>query len=960
MQVAAGGMSPLLRKLGDLLMAELSLDKRTRKGIESLRRELPVMLAALHMVGEVPPEQLDPVVKAWAHQVRELSYDMEDAVDAYMVRVEEEGHKPANLKNRVKKFVRKTSRLFTKGKDLRQIVTSIDDAQDLAMQLDELHQRYGLDLHGANAAAGASSIDPRLMSMYKDVRELVGISGRTKELIDMLFAPDGSEHRLKTVSIVGFGGLGKTTLAKAVYDKIVRSHFDCGAFVSIGRNPDVNKVFKDVLYGLDKQKYDNIHNTARDQKHLIDEVRYFLENKRYAAFFSSFFRATGSLICQLMLTSHQIDIRYFIIIDDIWNEKMWEIINCAFPENNRGNRVITTTRIISVSEKCCASHLGIYKMKPLSSNDSETLFYKRIFNDGKGCPQHLLEVTKGILKKCGGVPLAIITIASLLANKQVRTEEQWSTVLKSIGRGITEGGTVDDMRKILSFSYHDLPPHLKSCLLYMSVFPEDDNIRRDRLIWTWIAQGFVQQKEAEENSLFELGERCFNELINRSMVQLVDFDYYSEHFCRLHDMVLELICSLSREENFVSTLDDVGQSTCLQSKVRRLSLQVQDCRIEHTSPLATIDLSYVRSFTGLSTSINLIPSLSRFHVLRVLDLEGCDFSEGGNPSLRHISKLFHLRYLGLRGTHVGELPKGLGKLRFLQIFDLEDADIKELPSDVTQLGQLRCLYVDFMTRLPKGMGHLKEAQVLSGIDIGKCPDLVRELRNVTGLRELHIKWDVSAHIESKKTLQGILVESLSSLNKIHTLTILSTSRQSLDVMGECWVAPPHLRRFELYGDAYFSRMPEWIKRDPLLLTELSVLRIGFDGLLLQAEDMRILGMLPALAILSLFAPSKMLLIGPGFRCLTRFNFWNKMDGVVMFQQEAMPMVERLWLYTSVRKMIDDGSYDPGLGLVNLLSLEHADVMLMRDNAKVQEVEQVEAALMDAIRDHPNHFTLKLW
>lgn len=589
MQVAAGAMSPLLRKLGDLLMAELSLDKRTRKGIESLRRELPVMLAALHMVGEVPPEQLDPVVKAWAHQVRELSYDMEDAVDAYMVRVEEEGHKPANLKNRVKKFVRKTSRLFTKGKDLRQIVTSIDDAQDLAMQLDELHQRYGLDLHGANAAAGASSIDPRLMSMYKDVRELVGISGRTKELIDMLFAPDGSEHRLKTVSIVGFGGLGKTTLAKAVYDKIVRSHFDCGAFVSIGRNPDVNKVFKDVLYGLDKQKYDNIHNTARDQKHLIDEVRYFLENKRYAAFFSSFFRATGSLICQLMLTSHQIDIRYFIIIDDIWNEKMWEIINCAFPENNRGNRVITTTRIISVSEKCCASHLGIYKMKPLSSNDSETLFYKRIFNDGKGCPQHLLEVTKGILKKCGGVPLAIITIASLLANKQVRTEEQWSTVLKSIGRGITEGGTVDDMRKILSFSYHDLPPHLKSCLLYMSVFPEDDNIRRDRLIWTWIAQGFVQQKEAEENSLFELGERCFNELINRSMVQLVDFDYYSEHFCRLHDMVLELICSLSREENFVSTLDDVGQSTCLQSKVRRLSLQVQDCRIEHTSPLATIN-----------------------------------------------------------------------------------------------------------------------------------------------------------------------------------------------------------------------------------------------------------------------------------------------------------------------------------------------------------------------------------
>ncbi|EEC79848.1 hypothetical protein OsI_21327 [Oryza sativa Indica Group] len=957
-------ISPLIRKLGDLLLAELGLDKRTRKGIESLQRELTMMHAAMHKVAEVPPEQLDPVVRVWARQVRELSYDMEDAVDTYMVRIgmEEDhiGHPAANLKNKVKKFVKKTSRLFRKGKDLRQIVGAVGEAQDLAKQWAELRQRYGsLELHGANAA-GVSTINPRLTALYKDDRELIGIDATSNELIEMILASDGSENSLKTVSVVGMGGLGKTTLARAVYDRILRSHFDCGAFVSIGRNPDMNKVFKDMLYGLDKEKYGNIHNTTRDETQLIDQVRSFIKHKRYAAilFFFLSYRFTD---LATNARSNQIDTyRYFIVIDDIWNEKIWEFVKCALPENNLGNRIVTTTRIVSVSDKCCATHHGIYKMKPLSSEDSETLFYKRIFTDGKECPQYLLRLSKDILKKCAGVPLAITSIASLLANKKVQSEEQWSTVLKSIGRGMTEGGTVDDMRKILSLSYHDLPSHLKACLLYMSVFPEDHNIRRDRLIWTWIAQGFVQCKE-EENSLFELGECCLNELVNRSMVQLLYSYSGIKQTCRLHDIVLDLISSASTEENFVSTPDDVGQSTCLQSKVRRLSLLVQDCRVEHTSPLATIDLSHVRSFTGFRTAIKLIPSLSRFHVLRVLDLEDCVFRSSGR-NLSHVSKLFHLRYLGLRCTQIGELPIGLGKLRFLQVLDLENAEITELPSDVTQLEQLRGLYVDFSTRLPKGMAHLKFVEALSRIDISQQhPSFVRVLRNMTGLRELKIRWVGSADNRTKY-IQETLVESLSKLNKIQTLTILSNHQESLDVLGECWVvvAPPNLRRFELHGLGYFSRMPVWIKRDPLLLTELSVLSINFNRRLLQADDMQILSMLPVLAYLTICAPSERMLIGPGFRCLRRFHFWNiTEDGVVVFGREAMPSVERIRFNASVRKMIDDGSYETGLGLGNLLSLKEADISLLWTKAKVQEVEQVEAALMRAIRDHPNQVTISI-
>uniref|UniRef100_A0A0D9XTB1 NB-ARC domain-containing protein n=1 Tax=Leersia perrieri TaxID=77586 RepID=A0A0D9XTB1_9ORYZ len=608
MQLIAGVMSPLLNKLGDLLMAEFTLNKRTRKGIKSLQRELTMMHIPLHKVAEVPLEQLDPMVKEWARQVRELTYDMEDAVDAYMVRVEDEdkGDKPTNIKNGVKNFVKKTIRLFRKGKDLHQIIAAVDEAQDLAKQLVELRQRYGLELHDGDAAG--PPIDPRLMAMYKDVKEFVGIDGRRKELIEKLLGPDEQKHLLKTVSIVGFGGLGKTTLAKAVYDKICRSHFDCGSFVSIGQNPDMKKVFKDMLYDLDMQKYKNIHSTAKDEKLLIDNVRSFLENKRY-----------------------------FIIIDDIWDEKIWRVIDCAFPENNHRNRVITTTRIVNVSEKCCASYHAIYTMKPLSRDDSETLFCKRIFTDGKGCPQYLSKIVEGILKKCGG---------------------------------------------------------------------------------------------------------------------LVHSDYGRVEACGLHDMVLDLICHLSREENFVSTLDDVGQSTDFETKVRRLSLQVQDCRARHTSPLATIDLSHKR----------------------------CDFRKGGDLNLSHIVKLFHLRYLGLRDARIGEIPVGIEKLQLLQTLDLEDSDIEELPSAVFQLGHLMCLRVDLKTKLPKlpdGKGHLTSLQVLSGINMCRNPDFVRELRNMTMLRELFIRWDVR-----DDNLQEVLVESLCNLNKIQTLLIDIDIKGSLDIYHE--------------------------------------------------------------------------------------------------------------------------------------------------------------------------------
>ncbi|XP_048548080.1 disease resistance protein RGA5-like [Triticum urartu] len=604
-----------------------------------------MMCVVLSKVGDVPPEQLDPQVRIWAAKVRELSYNMEDAVDAYMVRVYDGSHGdlgPNNLKNRVKKFFKRTKKLLSKGKALHQISGAIQDAQELAKELGELRQRYALE---ARADGVGNAIDPRLKAVYRDVTELVGIEGIRDELIEKLLGQDErSKQQLKTMSIVGFGGLGKTTLARAVYDKI-REEFDCGVFVSMSRNPDITKIFKKMLYGLDSSKFTNINEAVRDNQQLIEELRAFLQDKRY-----------------------------LIMIDDIWDEGAWEIINCAFSKSDLGSRVITTTRITSIAQACCPSSGDIiHKMKSLDNDDSKRLFCKRIFPQGSECPVELEQVSREILKKCGGVPLAIITIARLLAGnyQQIKPKYQWDNILSSIGRGLAEGGTAKDMQRILSFSYYDLPSHLKTCLLYLTIFPEDYEINKDRLIWRWIAEGFIQGGE-QEIRLFDLGEIYFSELVNRNLIQPIAVDVEGRvGACHVHDMVLDLICCLSSEENFITILDGTKQSkNNSHSMVHWLSFQNSMSELTTHSFDATSTLK-LRSITLFRTDADLIQALSRFKVLRVLDLEGCNLSESSHQiDLRYVENLLHLRYLGLRNTRVSVLPTEIGKLQFLQTLDL--------------------------------------------------------------------------------------------------------------------------------------------------------------------------------------------------------------------------------------------------------------------------------------------------
>lgn len=275
MEVVTEVMGTLLPKLANLLTEEYKQYKNLRGQIMFLKAELESMEAALLKISEASIDQPpDNQSKLWARDVKELSYDIEDCVDKFTVLIDTRASN-----NSFRGFIDRSMKLLTRAKIRYNIGIDIEQINSRAKEVSARRNRYKVD------AVVAKPVYPTvdslcLSALYKRAKELVGTDEKSNELAKRLMEGDEmSKKQMRIVSIVGFGGIGKTTIAKVVYDRL-KMQFDRVAFVSVSRTPNMEKIFKDMLHRLDKDKYSDIYQATWSEEYLLIELREFLRDKR--------------------------------------------------------------------------------------------------------------------------------------------------------------------------------------------------------------------------------------------------------------------------------------------------------------------------------------------------------------------------------------------------------------------------------------------------------------------------------------------------------------------------------------------------------------------------------------------------------------------------------------------------------------------------------------------------------
>lgn len=622
----------------------------------------------------------------------------------------------------------------------------------------------------------------------------------------------------------------------------------------------------------------------------------------------------------------------------------------AFPDNNLCSRIIATTRNANVAKSCCSGFQHyIYNIQPLDEQDSYKLFLKRLSHTESDFPSHLGELSHAITKKCHGLPLAIICVASLLANKP-ETKDQWEHVHNSISSAFSS----QIMKDILLLSYYDLPYHLKTCLLYLSIFPEDYWISKVDLLLRWIAEGFIP--EVKDQALYQVAENYFNELINRSMIQPVNIDYDgSANACRMHDVMLELIVSLSEDENF-NTLVDGKVYKCSSSNIRRLSLQSSCVENDVMQDLMN-KCSHIRSLSFFGENKET-PHLPKFRYLRVLVFEDCDSL--GNQHIKYLRFFCQLKYLRINSEGITELPDKIGDLKNLQTLDIHGSKIVKLPAAIGRLQNLLYLHVNSDVELPDEVGDLQALQVLSDAFSYNSIKFVEELRRLTKLRSLHIGLHSSLKLcyHDMRRYEEALKSSLTVLGK-HSLRSLVISRA--DCLGDYLMdllcdTVPCLQVLVMYGP-WNGMLSERLAS----LDNLSFLAICVRSI--KQKDLWVLGGLPSLLKLELhllYGPDERLIISSQlFQCLKKFKLKYELGGglSMVCEKEAMPKLQMLHLRFKAMETKSNTGFE--LRLEHLSSLRHLSVTVDCDDATRRRVEAAEATIRNTVRIHPRCPTLEI-
>uniref|UniRef100_A0A0D9XVF2 AAA+ ATPase domain-containing protein n=1 Tax=Leersia perrieri TaxID=77586 RepID=A0A0D9XVF2_9ORYZ len=831
-----GTVQSLVSNVGPLLGQEFKQLRGVGVEVARLRNELATINTLLRMQSEADESGVDHFVREWMKQLREVAYDAEDCVDLYQFRIR----------------CRSGDRLFAWTKRL---LTTLLARRRLAGDIRALRALQVASVRAEVTPAAKNSddnVDGRFVDNKGKATELAKKVSAVRSEVD-------DDKKRKVFSIVGFGGLGKTALAREVCRRLERE-FQFQAQVAVSQtfsSKDVKGLLKRVL---------------RQITHPIDPATKIVDNAMTSTTAgqlqedSSQQRAgteqeanidTMDVDALVIELKKRLDNkRYLILIDDVWSIAAWDAIRSKLPGSNCGSRIIVTTRIHTVAKACSSSDTNdyyIHHVKKLDDAESKQLFISKAFGSTGSCPDELKDAMESILKKCSGLPLAIVSIASLLASyKPPEGKEMWETIKNSIGSQMENNPTLEGMRQILTLSYNHLPHHLKACMMYLSIFPEDYMIVKDRLLKRWIAEGLIAEKRGLGQ--MDLVEGYFNELVSRNMIDMVinkDTLHQGarEEQCRVHDMMLEILVSKSLESNFVSLVGGQyeGMSYTDQT-IRRLSIHggVEAVHKDSSSSknmsahfgtgnsIKGMMMQHVRSLSIFDPEAhNLLDRLGEFTLLRVLDLEDCNGLT--NKHMSCICRMYLLRFLSLKGTDIKEMPPRVGDLEHLQTLDVRKTQLEDLPKTVTKLEKMEHLLFSYKGdsgwMLPQGINKMKALRQLKNATVVSDAKVAEEIGELGQLQELAI------YVDTGKEMNMDVVEKLaSSLSRMHSLRWLDIGnlnagkwpfKQIMTFLHDIKSPPQLLRYLRICG--HIDKLPNWMDESLTDLVELEIRWTYLDG-----------------------------------------------------------------------------------------------------------------------------------
>ena len=592
-----------VKNLSQLLVDEVKLLSDVKDEIKSLSDELKFMDKFLK---SSEGKRNNDIVKEVVNQIKEVAHQAEDVVDTYVINVNE--HQSRNML--WKCFHYKDHVLMLHKMD--------DQIKKIKVKIDEIYKnkaKYGIG-EGDFRGEGQNIVEEDAESLRKRRRdveeeEVVGLVNDSNIVIKEL---KESDPCLNVVSIIGMGGLGKTTLARKIYNKDeVKEMFPCRAWGYASNDYRVRELLLSLLQCLKPSTPEYKDSSVKQLKEKVKEC----------------------------LTGH----KYLVVIDDIWRTQVWDEVKDVFPKERNGSRILITSRMKDVASYMTTTIA--YQLPFLNEEDSWQLFSKKVFQ-GKKCPSELEDLGRTMVENCKGLPLAIIVLAGMVA-KRDKSKREWLRIKENFRWHLT----LEDNKMvigILKLSYDDLPQRLKPCFLYLGIYPEDYEIPVRELIRLWIAEGFIQPKEIGTSNAPEpedVADYYLDELVDRSLVQVASKrSDGGVKTCRIHDLLRDLCILESKENKFMEVCTELDIDKCNH---RRLSFHYKtEFSTTKYAQLHTRSLLLFGEWLQWNSKSKGWKWISKsFKLARVLDL--------GRVSLYlprgDLKTFIHLRYLRIQAYH---------------------------------------------------------------------------------------------------------------------------------------------------------------------------------------------------------------------------------------------------------------------------------------------------------------------